>query len=98
MPIDPVTASLVTAGVSGLAAGGNMYMTGKTNKKSREHNIEMFNLQNQKQTDFWNMQNAYNHPLEQKKRLMAAGLSPALMYKGGADNTAGSLTSTAPQK
>lgn len=97
--MDPLTtAALISGGAAVLGSGANAAMVGKTNKKSRQHNLQMFNLQNQKQLEFWNMQNAYNHPLEQRKRLEAAGLNSALMYKGGLENSAGSLTSTAPQK
>lgn len=36
----------------------------------------------------WNMTNQYNSPVQQRRRLLEAGLNPGLMY-GGIDNTAG---------
>lgn len=38
---------------------------------------------NEEQIAFWNMQNAYNSPVEQMKRLEEAGLNPMLVYGGG---------------
>lgn len=46
------------------------------------------------QLDFWNVQNEYNTPANQRKRLEAAGLNPALMYGAGqGGNVAGGLSS-----
>ena len=41
----------------------------KREKGARQHNIEM-----------WNKQNQYNHPLQQMARLQEAGLNPNLIY------------------
>lgn len=40
----------------------------------------------------WNLQNNYNHPIQQMERLKAAGLNPLLVYGSGsvAGNTSGS--------
>lgn len=46
---------------------------------------------NQEQIAFWNMQNAYNSPVEQMARLKEAGLNPMLVYGGG--NVAGNAAS-----
>ena len=49
-----------------------------------------------RQIDFWNMQNEYNSPVNQRKRLMDAGLNPvAAAGDIGGNNTAGNL-STVP--
>lgn len=46
--------------------------------------------QNKRMVDFWNMNNAYNHPAEQMKRLQEAGLNPNLMYgQGTVGNSSG---------
>lgn len=47
-----------------------------------------------RQVDFWEMQNEYNSPLNQRKRLQEAGLNPvAAAGDIGGHNTAGSLSS-----
>ena len=49
-----------------------------------------------RQLDFWHMQNEYNSPVNQRKRLMEAGLNPvAAAGDIGGNNTAGNL-STVP--
>lgn len=42
--------------------------------------------------NLWNLQNAYNHPKEQMKRLKEAGLNPNLVY--GSGNVTGNTTSS----
>lgn len=44
----------------------------------------MMDKQNQLNIQQWNRENKYNLPVNQVSRLMAAGLSPALMYQNGA--------------
>lgn len=51
--------------------------------------------QNEQQLQFWNMQNAYNHPKEQMKRFAEAGLSPNLIYTQGNAGNAGAVGSAA---
>jgi hypothetical protein len=44
--------------------------------------------------EFWNLQNEYNHPKNQVKRIKEAGLSPALLYgqsAGGVSGQAGNI-------
>lgn len=43
-------------------------------------NVALSRRQNKRMVDFWKMQNAYNHPVEQMKRLEEAGLNPNLIY------------------
>lgn len=68
------------------------------NEASREWSEKMYDKRFQDNIRLWNMQNAYNSPQEQMKRLKAAGLNPALMYgKGagaGAAGQAGSFNTT----
>ena len=48
----------------------------------------------ERQLDFWNIQNAYNTPLQQRKRLEAAGLNPASAAgQVAGSNVAGNLSS-----
>lgn len=47
----------------------------------------------QRQLEFWNKTNEYNTPANQRARLEAAGLNPALMYgSGSGSNTAGYMS------
>ena len=47
--------------------------------------------QNEMQKEWWNMQNEYNSPKEQMKRMMEAGLNPNLMYGQMASSNAGDV-------
>lgn len=70
----------------------------RENQKQRDWSNEMFDKQNKRDLDFWNMQNAYNDPLAQMQRLSNAGLNPHLVYGNGADSSAGPIaTHSAPQ-
>ena len=53
-------------------------------------------LADQQNIKFWNMQNAYNTPKEQMKRLKDAGLNPNLIY--GSNANTGTAGSVAPSK
>lgn len=88
MPLDPVTASLVVGGAQLVGQGANAYAQGKMNKKTRQWNEKMFDRQNQRDLDYWNLQNSYNSPEQQMDRLRKAGLNPHLIYGHGADATA----------
>lgn len=44
---------------------------------------------NKRMVDFWNMQNEYNHPAQQRKRLEEAGFNPAALYGQSASGVAG---------
>lgn len=48
--------------------------------------------------EFWNMQNRYNHPLAQIERLKEAGLNPNLIYGSSVAGATGSAGSIAPSK
>lgn len=55
------------------------------NKKAYERNLAM-----------WNMENEYNHPVQQMARLREAGLNPNLVYGSGATTLAASTKSAQP--
>ena len=69
----PGAAAAVEAGMSGLNMGMNFLSARRQRKWSEK---------------MWEKQNRYNTPAAQVARMKAAGLSPALMYKGSPDNTA----------
>lgn len=92
--MDPLTIGAITAGVSALGQGANILATQSTNKKTREWNERMYQLQRQHSLADWTMQNEYNSPAAQMKRLESAGLNPHLVYgKGTVDNFGGNVRS-----
>jgi len=97
--MEPVTtAALISGGASLISGGANAISTGKMNKKNREFSREMYNLNVVDNRKNWDLQNAYNHPAEQMKRLTEAGLNPALIYGGGSGSfSAGSVSSATPR-
>ena len=54
------------------------------NKKNNDNNLKAIQLQFDNAVKMWNMQNEYNTPLNQSKRLKEAGLNPLLMYNNAA--------------
>lgn len=85
--------TLIGVGGSLIGARWNRKWQQKQNEIDRQHAIDMYNQQRADEIEFWNMQNAYNHPTQQMQRLREAGLNPHLVYGKGADNTASSLSS-----
>lgn len=57
----------------------------EANKKERQFQWEMSQYEYENAVEMWNRTNVYNSPAEQRKRLEAAGLNPALMYGKGAN-------------
>lgn len=74
--------------VAGIGAIGGAIMGAKDNKAAREQQAHQNQMDREFQLDMWNRTNAYNNPMEQMKRLRAAGLNPNLVYGNGADVTA----------
>lgn len=81
--------SLLAAGIAGAAALGSSIAggvtAGKMNRRAVRFQREMFEKQGQRELEYWHMQNQYNLPIEQMKRLKDAGLNPNLVYGTGAD-------------
>lgn len=80
MPIDPVTATAVAGAVS---SGINAMSQASMNRATRLFNERMYEKQKADNISLWQMQNAYNSPVEQMKRLEQAGLNPNLVYGNG---------------
>lgn len=101
-----VLAAAIIGGAAALASGIGSWVSAKKNRKAqqayntRQEEIakENWDKQNQRDIDFWNMQNAYNDPLAQQQRLKTAGLNPNLVYGSGADATAGPIATHAAPK
>lgn len=73
---------------------GNTIASGVQNRKQREWNEKMYNLQRSHALADWQRNNEYNSPAAQMQRLKEAGLNPNLMYGKG---TTGTSTSTPNQ-
>ena len=80
-----IAPAIIAAGIGAAAGGLQSAATGRMNKKSRNFQREMFDKTNK-----------YNSPLEQRKRLEAAGLNPNLVYGSSSGGVAG--TASQPSK
>lgn len=78
MALDPIGA-LISVG----STAANLF----NDKKNREHQEDVNNLNWERQLEMWNMTNEYNAPIAQRKRLEEAGFNPNLAI-GSIQNTA----------
>lgn len=84
MSVGP-TPAVAGAVAQGATAAGGMIGQGMQNMQNM-----MMHQANQKDAlAMWHMQNAYNHPASQMKRLEEAGLNPHLVYGQSAQGAAG---------
>lgn len=91
----PVSTAAIAAGTQLVGGLINAIGAGRQNKKSRQFAEHMYNRQHADNLAFWHMQNQYNDPSAQMKRLQQAGLNPSLLYGGssaGAAGNAGSIS------
>lgn len=88
--MDPVTAAALIGAGSEVSSGLFGYIG---QKRQNKHNIKLAKDAREHDVNMWNMQNQYNTPQMQMQRLTEAGLNPHLMY--GQGNTG---NATAPQK
>ncbi|WNK13795.1 MAG: DNA pilot protein [Microvirus sp.] len=90
----------VAEGVATAAAIGsqiyNQQSTAKSNLRSRQFAEEWNFRQREWALQDWNMQNEYNSPVEQRKRMIAAGMNPALMYGQGGSSGLSAPVRTSP--
>lgn len=84
----------IQAGTELIGQGINAVSQSSMNRKMRAHAWKMYDRQRRDALADWIMQNEYNSPTAQMQRLREAGLNPALVYKNGADNTAGVVRSS----
>lgn len=106
MAVDPFFTGLLSAGTSLIGS----YQSGKNidkqiaaqqeeNRKNREYNLMLANLQNQWNVEQWERENEYNDPSAQMSRYVKAGLNPDLIYGQGASSVSArspELTAGAP--
>lgn len=83
----------IIAGIGGLASNlFNVSEQRHVNRQQMDFSREMWEKQGLREKEFWDMQNAYNDPAAQMKRLSDAGLNPNLVYGNGATTQAASLS------
>lgn len=77
----------------------NDYRARKATARSQSYEREMAEWQNQKNLEFWQLNNEYNTPANQMKRFEEAGLNPHLIYGNGtssAGNSSAPVSSARP--
>lgn len=82
-----VVAAGIAAGAGLLGNAGTALANSNMNKKNRNWQEKMSALNYQRNIELWKMQNEYNTPSEQVRRLRAAGLNPNLLYGNGSAAT-----------
>lgn len=82
------TASIIGGGIPIVGNAVNAVLQGVQNRKNRKFAREMYDKQKADTIDMWNMNNTYNSPQQQMRRLQEAGLNPNLAYGNGTNNVA----------
>ena len=77
--------------MQGVAALGQPGWQAIADEATYRNTKKMAEWQNQKQLEWWNMQNNYNTPAAQMQRMIDAGLSPKLKYGKMSSSNAGDV-------
>lgn len=86
-----IGAAAIAGGAALAGQGAGALIAGKMNKRAVNFQREMFQKQGDRELQYWHMQNQYNLPAEQMKRLQDAELNPNLVYNNGADAQSATL-------
>lgn len=90
MPDDATNAAIINTAGQVISSSTSAMAQNKLNKKTMKYNDEWAYRQREWALADWNMQNEYNSPANQRKRMIEAGINPALLYgKGAGDLTSG---------
>lgn len=73
-----------------ISTAGNIGAGSVASRKEYFNRKKLMNMAYEKDLANWRLQNEYNHPYAQKRRLIDAGLNPALMYGSGSASTGNS--------
>jgi hypothetical protein len=93
--MDPISIAALGSGFVGTALNG-IFATRNRNREER-HAHAMLDRAQVHDRNMWNIQNEYNDPSAQMRRLKAAGLNPNLIYGASAPyNTAGDIGNSKP--
>lgn len=87
-------AALINQSGQNLSTAANIMATGSINRATQRWNEQMYGRQRADALSDWQMQNLYNSPAEQMKRLKEAGLNANLVYGNGVKTEAGPVRST----
>lgn len=82
-------AALIGGGSQILGGGIDALATAGQNRKSRQFSREMYERQYNDNLNLWQLNNEYNDPQSQMKRLQKAGLNPNLIYGSSSGGAAG---------
>lgn len=82
-----IGAALIGGAVGGLTQGIGSYLSYKGQKSANQTNIRLAQEAREHDLDMWNRQNEYNTPAMQMQRLEDAGLNPRLIYGSGTAST-----------
>lgn len=80
-----------------LGSGINAIAASSLDKATRKWSEKMYKLQWADQLGAWNMQNQYNHPIQQMQRLREASLNPNLIYSSNANMPSATISAPTPQ-
>ncbi len=98
MPIGVAGATLIGAGISAAASGGNAIAQGKLNRKNRKWQEEQNTVKYNRDIEQRDYANYYNSPKSQMERFKQAGLNPHLIYgKGTSGNQTQNPTAQSSQ-
>lgn len=86
----------ITAGIGAASAAAQIGSSVRGRNKQRQHEIEMFNLQQNSNRENWRLENMYNSPANQMRLLKEAGLNPNLAYGNFGDMTGGNIQGANP--
>lgn len=86
--MDPILGGAIVSGAGSLFSS----LLGNSGNRKAQERANKMNIK------FWEMQNAYNHPVEQMARLKQAGLNPNLIYGGSTGSASGMADKIAPAK
>lgn len=85
-------AGLAAGLTGGINALGSLFGASSQAKREYKYTKKLMDYQNSLALKNWELQNEYNLPSNQMKRLYDAGLNPHLVYGGGATTLAANLT------
>ena len=90
----PIPVAAIAGGAQVASTAINAISQGSINKKTRQWNEAQYQKQREDALADWARTNEYNAPLQQMARLKEAGLSPHLIYGGGANSISQPVRST----
>ena len=77
----------ISSGISSAISGLFGKSQSEVNKQVFEQNKQLAMMQNAFNVGQWQRENAYNHPLQQRRRLEEAGINPDLAFSKGLENS-----------